>query len=337
MNEAVAEGDKPLVAPSALNWDLDVPVATHPLMLVMYVKVFALVFALMSALLAFLMAVTGSAAQIMPMIGFVAMIAFGLFLLILLVTLIFFRNRMRMAFVLDANGVSAAVVDPRAKAASKVAIVAGAVAGNPGLAGAGLMSASTSRRSFAWRGIDRAVYYPKWRAIVLDNQWRNLLILFCRDDNYDAVAEFVRTMLVEQADNLQKNSPLPRLLLRSALAVAAATPLFWLPDNLEIGAFAPFFVLCFALATIWLVPLLAWGVVGGLLFIAAAALINGLALSVSLLGEGLANAVLNGDDWARIVLALLGGAYLLWLAIATLRGRVDPALAGDIKDRSPKD
>ena len=321
----------------AMNWEMDVAVGTHPLMLIGYARIVAISILLTSGLLVFLMVAVGNGDHAAPLIGMMAVIGFGLFLFMLLIALTFYRNRMRMAFSVDAIGASALVVDRRAKAASQVAIVVGTLAADPGLAGAGLIAASTSRQSVNWRGIESARFYPRWRAIALANSWRNVLILFCRDDNYQSVADAVRMALAARPLTSRKNSPLPRLLLRTALAVAATAPLFWLPDNLEIGAFPPFIILCFALATIWLVPLLAWVVIGGLLLMFFGALINGFALGVSLFGEGLTNySVLNGDDWARLALALLGGGYLLWLSIATLRGRIASALAGDQEDGYPK-
>ena len=158
------------------------------------------------------------------------------------------------------------------------------------------------------------------------------MILFCRDDNYDAVAAAVhRALEARPASHNKGKSPLGLLLLRSAMVVIATTPLFYLPDNFEVGSFVPFFILCFALATVWFVPLLAWVVIAALVYILAASLFNGFALTLSLIGEGIyaEHGVLNGDDWAMLALALLGASYLLWFSIATLRGRIKPALMID--------
>jgi hypothetical protein len=127
------------------------------------------------------------------------------------------------------------------------------------------------------------------------------------------------------ADNVV-GSPLPGLLLRSALVVLATLPLFWLPDNLEVGPLAPAIVLCFALATVWLVPLLGWVVIAALAYIAGAGLLNGFVLMLSLFGEGLVNPVLTGNDWAELAAAASGAGYLLWLSIAILRGRIRTGL-----------
>jgi hypothetical protein len=115
-------------------------------------------------------------------------------------------------------------------------------------------------------------------------------------------------------------------LWRSALAVAATLPLFWLPYNIAVHFSAPLLVLCLTLAAIWLAPWLAWGVIAMIIGIAIAALFNGLTLMLSLFGEGLSNRVLGGADWAIATAALFGAGYLMWLSIASIRGRFQPPL-----------
>ena len=315
-----------------LDWEIDVPVATHPIMLVNIAKVTVIAASLMGGLLAFLLAITGDFSAIWPLMVMLAACSAGLFLLLIVVALLFFRNRMHMRFRVDATGAGALASDRRARIASKVAIVTGLMAGKPGVAGAGLVGATTSNQNILWDAIVRARFHPRWRTISLANSWRTVLILFCREDNYEAVALAVRRALdARPASQPDRKSPLASLLLRSAIVVIATVPLFFLPYNLAVGLLAPLLVLCFALATIWLVPLLAWVVIAALAYIALAALFNGFSLMLSLFGEGLypEHGVLSGDDWTILVLSLLGAGYLLRLSIAALRGRIKTALMSD--------
>jgi hypothetical protein len=122
---------------------------------------------------------------------------------------------------------------------------------------------------------------------------------------------------------------LKRLLLSSVLTVIASLPLFDLPA--EIGAVAPFFVMFFALAALWLIPRLAWAVLGGLGYVAVAETI---ALSTPFhVAESGATirpvSLIFADDWLAAGLALLGAAYLVRLAWSLITGRREPALAID--------
>jgi threonine/homoserine/homoserine lactone efflux protein len=40
--------------------------------------------------------------------------------------------------------------------------------------------------------------------------------------------------------------------------------------------------------------------------------------------------VFSGDDWALIVVAALGAAYLVWLSVGLIRGQIQSGLAGDL-------
>jgi hypothetical protein len=111
------------------------------------------------------------------------------------------------------------------------------------------------------------------------------------------------------------------------LAVAATVPLFLLPYNIAVSFLAPLLALCRTQATIWLAPRLAWGVIAMIVGIAIAVLFNGLTLILSLFGEGLSNRVLGGADRVIVTAAPFGAGYLMWLSIASIRGRFQPPMA----------
>jgi hypothetical protein len=103
------------------------------------------------------------------------------------------------------------------------------------------------------------------------------------------------------------------------MAVIATIPLFLLLQQFRVELFPPLLILCFALATIWFLPVFAWVVMATLAYVSVSALHTALAQSRGL----------RGDDWAILVLALFGAGYLLWLSIAALRGRIQPALTSN--------
>jgi hypothetical protein len=130
-----------------------------------------------------------------------------------------------------------------------------------------------------------------------------------------------------------RRSPVGGLLLRTALVVVATLPLFTLPYPAEIDPFAPLFTLCFALASVWLIPLLSVAVIGGVGWIAGHIVLALLDQRRSMFSPHeiyRAYEVAGGDVWAHLALAGLGGFYLVWLSLALLRGRVSSGLAGDL-------
>jgi hypothetical protein len=323
----------------ALSWETDVRLITHPLMLANFAKLFAITAFIMGALLSFLFLVTGETRSILPMLEMVGIIIAGLAVLSFLICLVVFRNRMRMRFRLDAKAAEVEMTDTRAKTANKIAVVAGILSGKPGLAGAGLLAQANTQQKAVWGAIARAHYHPAWRAITLSNGWRTVVTLYCTPENYDAVAAAVRDALAARPAGVKrklrdKKNPLPKLLLHTALIVVACVPLFGLPDLDETAILPALLTLCFATATLWLVPVMAWAVFLGLGWLAVLELLAQSETRTSMFDGTSYRAyeVMSGDDYALIVAAALGAAYLIWLCVGLMRGRVRSALAGDMEE-----
>jgi len=318
-----------------LEWKLDVPIITHPLMLAGYVKIFGLTAILMGALLSFLMLMTRSPDAIPSMLLLTAATTGGLFVVGLLASALIYGNRMSMRFRLDPEAAETELIDRRAKAISMATIVLGTLAGKPGAVGTGLISASDSHRRAAWRGIVSAKFHPGQNAISLKNAWRTVMILFCTPANYAEVAAFVEAgMKRHPTAASSKRNPLPKLLSHTVLVIAAMVPIFTLPHPVEIDLFLPLLTLCFALASLWLIPILAWVVFGGLGLIWFHTLQMALAERRSMFDRSLYRAyeVLSGDDIAHLAAAAIGTTYLVWLCLGLLRGRIASGLAGDMAE-----
>lgn len=321
---------------SALEWRIDVSLLGQPTMVANFVKVIVISGGVMGALLAFLALTQGNPGEIVSMLQLTAVSVGVVAAIMLLVMIVFFRNRMSMAFRVDTAGARSEVVDRRARAGGKAALVVGVLSGKPQLLGAGLIAASTSSQSLAWSAVRKAACSPRWRTIKLANSWRTAMILYCDASNYEEVARFVENA-VRSAPHRVRPNPLPGLLLRSALTVAAAAPMFVLPYPITVDSLAPLIVLTFALVSVWLLPIFGWVVIGGLGWVAAEAIAAGLAPYTSdFTGETLPRFdLMSGDDWAEIAVALVGAAYLIGQSVALLKGRFESALAGDMNEGEP--
>jgi len=320
----------------ALEWRIDVSLLGQPAMIANFVKVIVIAAGVMAALLAFLALVQGNTGEIIPLLQLTAACVGVVAAIMLLVMIAFFRNRMGMAFRVDAGGARAWTIDRRARAGGKAAIVVGALSAKPQLLGAGLIAASTSAQSLAWSAVRKAAYSPRWRTIKLANSWRTALILYCDASNYEEVARFVEAA-VRAAPRRWRPNPLPGLLLRSALTVVASAPLFGLPYPITVDLLAPLMVMAFALVTVWFLPIFAWAVFGGLAWVAVEAAAAGFAPYTSeLTGETLPRFdLMLSEDWAMVAVALVGAAYLIGQSVALLKGRFESALAGDMDEGAP--
>jgi hypothetical protein len=317
----------------AIEWEARVPLATNRRVL----RDMALAFGLGSAIAYLLVAVAlvaqGEWGALKPLaIGFAAAGA-GLFLLGLLVMLLIFGNRMTMRFRVDAAGAAAMTVDRRARIANRLAIVAGALARKPGVAGAGLIAAGGETMATRWAGVRRAVYDPGARAIALRNRWRTVIVLYCAPENYDEVAETVRAHLgaVPAASRPKGGSPLPALLGWTAAVIAASFPAFVLPYPLTLDLLMPMIMLAFALATVWLVPLFGYVIFFCAAYLVIEAVLAGVATRRNQITGQIYSGfdTLDGGEWVAVGLFAAGLAFLVWFGLRAVRGRIPAALATD--------
>lgn len=321
----------------ALQWDIDIPLATNPVMWGGLVKATLGAAVGVAALVGLLLAVQGDWPLVLPMAGLLLACGAGLLLLAGLVMVLVFGNRLGARFVVDAKGVRYAQRDRRAHATNRAALVLGLLLGRPAAAGSGLLATLDEQQTLRWQGAFRAVAHPARHTIALRNRWRTLLWVYCTPDNFEGVRALLgRHMALNgTAERAAGLSPMRGQLARTALVVLACLPLFLLAPVYGHGLLPPLLLMCFALATVWLLRPLAWVVLCGVVLLAGRMLMGAFEPRASQLRAGVTywrHQLLSGDDWALTALAALGLVYLVWLAVQTLRARTLPALEGDLLD-----
>ena len=295
------------------------------------VVAFAATFLLASGLLAFMLATQGEWEAIPPVVGMLALITSGLFLVGLAAMAVVYRGDMRYRFTLDDEGVRSELVDTTAKTINRVAIVAGALAAKPGLMGTGMIAASGETTGVAWDGGFRPSYDAKRRTISFRNGWRTILVVYCPPDRYAEVAAFVADrMAAHGTAGRVSRSPLPRMIAITALAIGASLLLFPLVGTSEVSDLLLFLIAAFAVAMIWLISLFGYVVLAGLAAVAASVVVDALGTHESLFDGTVTNlSTFTEDDWAAFAVAGLGTAILALLSWRAIRGRLPSMLERD--------
>lgn len=258
----------------------------------------------------------------------------GLGLLGLLVMLLLFRGGYPVRYTVSADGVQMQTLSQVAKRVNRLAIVLGLLTGKPGLLGSGLIARSRETEALSWQGAFRAELRPQRHLIVLRGAWRNLMLVQCTPQNFAQVAARVQAEITRHGTDrrLPAKSPLPAYLGRSALVGIASWPIFALHAEYDLDLLLPLLMFCFALATVWLIPLFGWVVLGCLGLMAITVVIRLTEPIASIIHPGHSFSylqVMSGGDWVLLGLALGGGAVLAWQALASLRGRLPAALMAD--------
>lgn len=261
----------------------------------------------------------------------------GLWLLGLIIMAVVFRGRFQVRYTLSDQELRYETIDTKARAANRLAIVAGALARSPQALGAGLIAKSQETMAVRWTGAFRADYDPARHHITLRNEWRPLLWVQCTPGNYAEVAAAVARNMARRktAQRVGGKSPLPVYLGRTVLVVLGTLPLFGLAEEYDTGLFMPIFILCFGLATVWMINLFGWVVLGGLVVQAGLVVADLFRLRESYIFKGetwYGYEVLGTEDFQLMLVAGIGAGILTWLSLGAVRGRWLSALLAGYKD-----
>jgi hypothetical protein len=281
-------------------------------------------------LFGFIFVVTGEFDVLLSMLTIMTMITVGLWVFMLLVMIIFLGNRMSLHFTINKGGVTCDNTSKHSKVANRLLIVMGILARKPGAVGTGVIALSQESQTFEWERVYAVKYNEKRKVITLRNRWRSLIMIFCLPENYSAVVETINEKFHRQPENQQLNkNPLSSLFLRTALTILSCVPLFRLDYPFKVDLFIPIFILCFSMATIWLIPLFGYIVIGAVLYLTIVIISQGLQVhssQFSFLGNYRGFEIINGDEWVFMALMFLGIIYLIWSSWRAIKGKDESAL-----------
>lgn len=322
--------------PANLVWETDLPLLSRR-MLGQWTAAMLATAIVMTLILGLVFVAQGDWDVLPPMLALIGAVVAGLWLLGLLIMLVLFRGKYRVRYTLSDKGIRCDTIDSIARKANRAAIVVGILARSPQALGAGLIAVSRESEEARWSGAFKAVYEPDKQLIGLRNAWRTLLWVQCTPENYAEVAETIASHMKRRrtASRAGGKSPLPAYLGRTALVLAASFPLFPLAEEFDTGLFLPIFILCFGLATVWLINIFGWVVIGGLIVQAIGVVIDQMQVRESMFDPGRtyrAWEVLGSDDISLLLVAGIGAGALVWLSWSAIKGRWWAALMQGYED-----
>jgi hypothetical protein len=316
-----------------ISWDISISLINNPFIFRASIQLCLITWIVAMLLFGFIFAATGEFDVLLPMLTIMTMIIAGLWVSMLLVMIIFFGNRMPMRFTINKGGATCDVTSKRSKAANRLLTVLGILARKPGAVGTGVIALSQESQTFEWERVYAVKYNEKRKVITLRNRWRSLMMIFCLPENYSDVAEIIKEKILQQPKNQHPNkNPLFSLFSRTALTILSCIPLFRLDYPFKVDPFIPIFILCFSMATIWLIPLFGYVVIAVVLHVAIVIISQGLQVHSSQYGS-LGNyqgfELINGDEWIFMALIFLAIIYLIWSSWRAVKGKDESALFMD--------
>lgn len=180
--------------PEPLSWTIDVSLLGSPVVLRQTGGVLLLTFVIVSILVSGVFVLEGDWAGIIPTLRVLALVHLGLALGALAVMLLYFGNRIGMAFTVDKRGVLSQVQESKAHKAAQLATLLGLATGNFSAAGAGMLARSGASSFVPWKAVQRVRYDDARHTIYLDNGWRTRAALFCTVQSYPLAQVWTQRM-----------------------------------------------------------------------------------------------------------------------------------------------
>ncbi len=320
----------------AIVWETDLPLFSR-LMMRQWAMAMVLTALVMVVILGTVFGAQGEWDAFPGLLMLTGAVTFGLWLLGLLIMAVLFRGKFGVRYTLTDKLLRYETIDRIAKGANTAAIVVGALARSPQALGAGLIAKSQETMEVRWTGAFKAQYDPVRHFITLRNAWRPLLWVQCTPENYAEVASLVEANMQRKrtAGRVGGKSPLPAYLGRTLLVILGTLTLFPLAEEYDTGLFMPIFILCFGLATVWMINLFGWVVLGGLLVQAGLVVADLFRLRESYFFKGetyYGYEVLGSEDFQIMLVAGIGAGILIWLSLGAIRGRWLSALLAGYQD-----
>jgi hypothetical protein len=328
------ERDPYNAAETPIEWEIAVPLFGNRAVMGDWVKLCVATGIVTGGLLTLLFAIQGEWDAVLSVLLAIGALSLGLFVFGIVVMAVFFGGHMHFKFTLDDQQVRCDMVDRRAKTANRLALVVGVLAGKPGAAGAGAMAMSRESEAVAFSGGFTARFNADSRQIDLRNGWRRLMVVYATPENYAAVAARIeaRMRTAGTATRVAAGNPLPKRLALSALIVVATLPVFALVEEYDVDMFAVLLLVCFAMATLWLIRVLGVVVIGVAAVIVVMVAASALEVRESMFGDGQTYRhfeVFNENDVLLLLVAGIGLAVLVGMSVAALRGKLPSMLEAD--------
>ena len=174
------------------TWEMSVPLLTSKFFLADFAKLMAIAGGGLGLILVCIVIFSGDYDAIPGILLLSAVCTGGVALIFVFVVLAVFRNRVRLAYRVDSKGATTRMLDRRAKTGAKLAMILGAMAGKPGVAGSGLLASADEVRRVEYENVTRVNYHPKDRVIFLRPPYCfRPQRLFCPPDAYEEIAAVV--------------------------------------------------------------------------------------------------------------------------------------------------
>ena len=107
-----------------------------------------------------------------------------------------YKGKYEVEYFMDASGVRCKYSDEQMKknrVVNGLTVVLGLMTGKPTVAGAGVLAGARQDSVLKWARVQSVKYMPKHRRIHLRASWFEVIVVYCLEENYNAVCDYVKS------------------------------------------------------------------------------------------------------------------------------------------------
>jgi len=312
-----------------ITWTIDIPLLNNKILIRQMMIAFFITYIIISVLMLTIFLVSGELALIPNLLLIFFLVCLGLFALSILVMLIVLGNRMTLRFTVDSKGVLYEMIDRKGKKLTTLATISGLFTRKPTETATGLIAKSREAVFVNYKNVTKIKPQDRENVILLNNEWRTLLAIYCQKENYNEVKEFLSEVSKEKSFSKKEvKNPLPKYILLSLLTIVMSIPIFALPYPFEINPFVPILILFFTLGAIWLTRLLFFVTIGSSIYTIIFVLVRLFTKTESLIFDRTYfwYELINTEDILSLILLAISLLYFIGFSIYSLRGKFSSML-----------
>jgi len=237
--------------------------------------------------------------------------------------LVVLGNRMTLRFTVDNKGVLYEMIDKRGKKLTTLAILSGLFTRKPTETGSGLIAKSRETVFISYKNVAKIEPQDKEMTILLKNEWRTLLAIYCQKENYNEVKEFINEISKDKMLNLEKvKNPTTKICSPVIINNSYVNSYFTLPYPFEISAFIPILILFFTLGGIWLIRPSFSVTIGGSIYTIIFVIVKLFSKTESVIFDRTYfwYELINGGDISALILLAISLLYFIGFSLYSLRG-----------------
>lgn len=265
------------------------------------------------------------------------LVCLSLYILSIFIMLVVFGNRMDLEFTVNDKGVLYEMVDRRGRKLNNFATLFGAITKKPTSTVAGLIAKSQETIFISLKDVIKIEENDKEKVILLKNEWRTLLAIYCNDENYEEVKQYLIDLIKEKVKKTKEivyKNPIPKYILISLLTILMSITIFTLPYPFEINLFIPILILFFTLGAIWLTRLLFFVTIGGSIYVIFFIIFKMFTKTQSTLFNRtyFRYELISNEDIFYLILLAISIVYFIGLSIYSLKGKFSSMLERDLSN-----